>query len=92
MTEIINTEDLLKASIAVMTASVTETPFAHRLTINGQISRFSHEVYVHVYDSYVKFNPCYFLLVLLTVFKDIYALYVDASIFCKTSLQPKHKM
>ena len=52
VTEIINTEDLLKASIAVMTASVTETPFAHRLTINGQISRFSHEVYVHVYDSY----------------------------------------
>ena len=32
MTEIINTEDLLKGSIVVMTASVTITPFAHRLT------------------------------------------------------------
>ena len=92
MTVIINTEDLLKGSIVVMTASLTVTPFAHRLTTNVQISRFSHEVYVHIYDSYVKFYPRYFLLVLLTVFKDIYALYVDASIFCKTSLQPKHKM
>ena len=75
-----------------MTASLTVTPFAHKLTTNVQISRFSHAVYVQVYDSYVKFNPCYFSLVLLTVFKDIYALYVDASIFCKISLQPKHKM
>ena len=46
---------------------------------------------VHVYNSYVKFNPGYFLLVLLTVFKDIYALYVDAAIFSKASLKPKQK-
>ena len=52
VTEIINTEDLLKGSIVVMTASLTVTPFAHKLTTNVQISRFSHEVYVHVYDSY----------------------------------------